>query len=62
MARQLVHFTGYELALDAIAVHDPKDRQLEFGDRRVWFSHPELQRLERIGSGQGDVDTSADQG
>lgn len=30
MARQLVHFTGYELALDAIDVHDPKDRQLGF--------------------------------
>lgn len=30
MARQLVHFTGYELALDAIDVQDPKDRQLGF--------------------------------
>ena len=30
MTRQLVHFTGYELALDAIAVCDPRDRQLGF--------------------------------
>ncbi|TAJ54953.1 MAG: hypothetical protein EPN60_05665 [Nevskiaceae bacterium] len=30
MARQLVHFTGYELALDAIQVHDSKDRELGF--------------------------------
>ena len=30
MASQLVHFTGYELALDAIKVNDPKDRVLGF--------------------------------
>jgi len=30
MAQQLVHFTGYELALDAIQVPDPKDRLLGF--------------------------------
>ena len=30
MASQLVHFTGYELALDAIKVADPKDRLLGF--------------------------------
>jgi len=30
MAAQLVHFTGYELALDAIAVADTKDRLLGF--------------------------------
>lgn len=30
MASQLVHFTGYELALDAIQVSDPKDRLLGF--------------------------------
>lgn len=30
MATQLVHFTGYELALDAIQVPDPKDRLLGF--------------------------------
>ncbi len=30
MASQLVHFTGYELALDAIQVADPKDRLLGF--------------------------------
>ncbi len=30
MARQLVHFTGYELELDAIQVPDPKDRLLGF--------------------------------
>lgn len=30
MVSQLVHFTGYELALDAIAVHDRKDRRVGF--------------------------------
>lgn len=30
MAQQLVHFTGYELALDAIDVRDDKDRRLGF--------------------------------
>lgn len=30
MSSQLVHFTGYELALDAIEVSDPKDRLLGF--------------------------------
>jgi len=30
MAEQLVHFTGYELALDAIQITDPKDRLLGF--------------------------------
>ena len=30
MASQLVHFTGYELALDAIQVPEPKDRLLGF--------------------------------
>jgi hypothetical protein len=30
MVRKLVHFTGYEMALDAIKVHDAKDRQLGF--------------------------------
>lgn len=30
MTRQLVHFTGYELALDAIAVTDARDRRLGF--------------------------------
>ena len=30
MVSQLVHFTGYELALDAIAVHDKKDRRVGF--------------------------------
>ena len=30
MTRQLVHFTGYELALDAIEVRDDKDRRLGF--------------------------------
>lgn len=30
MANQLVHFTGYELSLDAIRVADPKDRLLGF--------------------------------
>ncbi|MEK6806910.1 MAG: hypothetical protein AABY95_09725 [Pseudomonadota bacterium] len=30
MARQLVHFTGYEIALDKIQVHDPLDRKLGF--------------------------------
>lgn len=30
MTRQLVHFTGYELALDAINVRDEKDRRLGF--------------------------------
>ena len=30
MARQMVHFTGYELALDDILVEDPLDRRLGF--------------------------------
>jgi len=30
MARKLVHFTGYEMPLDAIRVHDTKDRRLGF--------------------------------
>jgi hypothetical protein len=30
MVRKLVHFTGYEMALDAIKVHDAKDRRLGF--------------------------------
>jgi hypothetical protein len=30
MAGQLVHFTGYEIALDKIAVRNPKDRRLGF--------------------------------
>jgi len=30
MARRLVHFTGYEMALDSIRVHDTKDRRLGF--------------------------------
>src|SRR5690349_6593054 len=30
MVRKLVHFTGHEMALDAIKVHDAKDRQLGF--------------------------------
>jgi hypothetical protein len=30
MVRRLVHFTGYEMALDAIKVHDAKDRRLGF--------------------------------
>jgi hypothetical protein len=30
MARKLVHFTGYEMPLDAIRVHGDKDRQLGF--------------------------------
>lgn len=30
MAQRLVHFTGYEMPLDAIKVKDPKDRRLGF--------------------------------
>jgi hypothetical protein len=30
MVSKLVHFTGYEMALDAIKVHEPRDRQLGF--------------------------------
>ena len=30
IARQIVHFTGYEIALDKIQVHDPRDRHLGF--------------------------------
>lgn len=30
MSEQLVHFTGYEVALDRIGVHDPLDRRLGF--------------------------------
>ncbi|MBI3045649.1 MAG: hypothetical protein HYY78_22810 [Betaproteobacteria bacterium] len=30
LAEQLVHFTGYEVALDRIDVHDPLDRRLGF--------------------------------
>ena len=30
MTRGLVHFTGYEVALDKIEVHEPKDRMLGF--------------------------------
>lgn len=30
MARRLVHFTGYEMPLDAIRVHDAKDRRVGF--------------------------------
>ena len=59
---QLSRIERGEMTRSRVIQEDPKDRQLEFGDRRVWFSHPELQRLEKIGSGQWDVDTSADQG
>lgn len=30
LAGRIVHFTGYEMALDDIAVHDPRDRSLGF--------------------------------